>query len=235
MRRIPDFTDSQWHVRRSDRELARSVLEGRGSMPAMKTKLRADDLGRIIRLVRNFQGGKFEVPEDKVESENVDQPQPAHSSAASPPEPSTPLAGTASSKSVANISDAARGLYQRFCIACHGEDGRSGPLRSSIPSAPDFTSAAWHGQRSDQKLIISIHEGRGTRMPPFEGKITDVQAVEIVAYLRSFAGPGAPAKTNSEDEFGRRFQDLMRELNDLQQQYRALPQPVVEIKRVSRD
>jgi mono/diheme cytochrome c family protein len=240
MRRIPDFTDPNWHVKRSDRDLTRSVLEGKGSMPAMKTKLRATEVERIIRLVRHFKGGSFQIPDEEGENEDTNRPQtpasaPAAPSTSTPANATSPPADRTSSMQVLRSQGPARALYQRLCISCHGEDGRSGPLRPSVPSAPDFASADWQGQRSDQKLMISILEGRGTRMPPFQGRISETQAGELVAFLRSLSGSPTAARIDSQGDFEQRFQQLMEQMNDLKRQYRALPQPVGEAAEASRD
>ena len=38
------------------------------------------------------------------------------------------------------------GLYNRYCIRCHGVDGRG---IWDIPDVPDFTNARWQASRSD--------------------------------------------------------------------------------------
>jgi uncharacterized membrane protein/mono/diheme cytochrome c family protein len=70
MRRVPDLTDSKWQDTRGDVDLARSIIEGKRTMPAMKSKLPADELESIVRLVRSFRDGKFQIPEDADEKED---------------------------------------------------------------------------------------------------------------------------------------------------------------------
>ncbi len=57
---IPDFSDTKWQASRSDAELHRSVLEGKGTfMLPMKDKLGTADAERMVAFVRRFaQGGQ---------------------------------------------------------------------------------------------------------------------------------------------------------------------------------
>jgi hypothetical protein len=75
------------------------------------------------------------------------------------------------------------GLYNRYCIRCHGVDGRG---IWDIPNVPDFTNARWQASRSDGQLTRAILEGRGACMPPFRGTLTLEEGWAIARYLRSF-------------------------------------------------
>ncbi|HEX4591291.1 MAG TPA: cytochrome c [Gemmataceae bacterium] len=78
------------------------------------------------------------------------------------------------------------GLYNRYCIRCHGVDGRG---VWDIPDVPDFTNARWQACRSDGQLVRAILEGRGACMPPFRGTIALDEAWAMARYLRTFV-PG---------------------------------------------
>ena len=78
------------------------------------------------------------------------------------------------------------GLYNRYCIRCHGVDGRG---VWDIPDVPNFTNAAWQGSRSDGQLARSIMEGRGAVMPRFRGTLTLEESWAMARYLRTFV-PG---------------------------------------------
>jgi (2Fe-2S) ferredoxin len=78
------------------------------------------------------------------------------------------------------------GLYNRYCIRCHGVDGRG---VWDIPDVPDFTNPRWQSYRSDGQLARSILEGRGAVMPPFRGAVSLEEAWAIARYLRTFV-PG---------------------------------------------
>lgn len=75
------------------------------------------------------------------------------------------------------------GLYNRYCIRCHGVDGRG---VWDIPDVPDFTNARWQASRSDGQLARATLEGRGAVMPPFRGTMTLEEAWAVARYLRTF-------------------------------------------------
>jgi hypothetical protein len=75
------------------------------------------------------------------------------------------------------------GLFNRYCIRCHGADGRG---IWDIPGVPDFTNARWQDSRSDGQIARIILEGRGAVMPPFRGALTLEEAWAMARYLRTF-------------------------------------------------
>jgi mono/diheme cytochrome c family protein len=83
-------------------------------------------------------------------------------------------------------------LFTRFCIQCHGTDGKGDPGRKTLPTIPDFTDGAWQKSRSDVQLRISILEGKDQHMPSNRGQITEAQAGDLMKFVRTF-GPAAPA------------------------------------------
>lgn len=78
------------------------------------------------------------------------------------------------------------GLYNRYCIRCHGVDGRG---VWDIPGVPDFTDVRWQGSRSDNQIARIILEGRGAVMPPFRGSLTLEESCAMARYLRTLV-PG---------------------------------------------
>ena len=221
MRRIPDFTRPEWHVARGDDLLLRTIREGKGLMPPMNDRLPPRDVVLLVSLVRNFRGGGQVVPDDPEEEGVASKPLEA----AEPTRPSTrPLGGISRpmSDSVVSRSDASRDLFHRFCVSCHGADGRGGAMRAQLPRIPDFASPDWHPKRSDAELATSILEGKGTAMPPFGGKLAEPQVREVITYVRSLVPAADRPISKPSRDFRRRFEQLRDELERLDRQYRAL-------------
>jgi hypothetical protein len=78
------------------------------------------------------------------------------------------------------------GLYNRYCIRCHGVDGRG---VWDIPDVPNFTNPLWQASRNDGEIARIIIEGRGAVMPPFRGTLSVEEAYGMARYLRTFV-PG---------------------------------------------
>ena len=58
-------------------------------------------------------------------------------------------------------------LFNRYCIRCHGVDGRG---VWDIPDVPDFTNTTWQATRPDSYRTRVILQGRGAVMPAFQGQ-----------------------------------------------------------------
>jgi hypothetical protein len=78
---------------------------------------------------------------------------------------------------------AVMGLYNRYCVRCHGIDGRG---VWDIPDVPDFTNPHWQASRSDAQVVRSTLEGRGAVMPPFRGTLSLEESWAMARYLRTF-------------------------------------------------
>lgn len=103
------------------------------------------------------------------------------------------LAETGERDSPERIKNGA-GLYQQYCSACHGENGVGEP---SIPwgirrldyitAMPlDESSHAWH--HGDANLVQMILHGTPrsrTRMPVWNGVLSETQVRDLVAYIKS--------------------------------------------------
>ncbi len=119
----------------------------------------------------------------------------------------------------------ASGLYRQFCLRCHGTEGSGGEVRGTMPSIPDFTSPSWQKSATVHRMTVSILDGKGTRMPSFEGRVTDQEARELAVFVQTF-GPKALPEMTKPDEFDRRFRELEEQWKGLQKQFQELsPQP----------
>jgi mono/diheme cytochrome c family protein len=122
-------------------------------------------------------------------------------------------------------AQAAASLYRSYCARCHGADGSGQDMRYRLPRVPDFTSARWHGDRTDAQLRVSILDGKGSGMPSFGERLEDRAVDDLVAYIRQFGpAPLTPARS-SQDNFERSLRQLEEELAELRQQFRELARP----------
>ena len=75
-------------------------------------------------------------------------------------------------------------LFNRYCVRCHGVDGRG---VCDYPDIPDFTNPDWQSSRTDEQLARLTHDGRGALMPAFRGTLTKSECAEMACYIRRFA------------------------------------------------
>ncbi len=199
--RVPDFTDSAWHASRTDRQLTRAILKGKGkSMPALKDKLNPAEVKRLVAFVRGFRGGRQVVPD---EDEKVD------------PRAASDTPATAGGPFAA-------AFFERSCQRCHGADGKGEMIRTRMPSIPDFTSRVWQERRSRAELAASIIEGKGRQMPSFGDALSRAQARALAEYVRAFSPHLTAPADEPADDFDVRLLELRQEFEVLRREYRAL-------------
>ena len=77
-------------------------------------------------------------------------------------------------------------LYRKYCISCHGSDGRAKTSKGRFSHARDLTEARWHEDVSDERIFNSIMNGRNVRgnMPSFSDKISQAEAESLVSFVR---------------------------------------------------
>jgi hypothetical protein len=80
-------------------------------------------------------------------------------------------------------------LYNRYCVRCHGIDGRG---VWDMPDVPNFTNERWQDSRSDGQLARILIEGRGAVMPAFRGTLSLEESWAMARHLRTFR-PGTEA------------------------------------------
>jgi mono/diheme cytochrome c family protein len=135
---------------------------------------------------------------------------------------SDPSGAAAATPAGSGPSPAAQ-LFERYCIRCHGQDGRGGPARSTTPVIPDFTDPAFHQSHTNIQMSLSILEGKDRQMPANAGVITEEQAAQLVAYIRATFGPAQPspsATPGATSDIWVKFKELEQQADDLARQAR---------------
>mgnify|MGYP001589018564 FL=1 len=70
-------------------------------------------------------------------------------------------------------------LYEKHCIACHGESGKGG-------AGPDLTDAVWIHGNTDGEIFNAITGGaQGTAMESFKKELSEEARWHLVNYLVS--------------------------------------------------
>jgi cytochrome c oxidase cbb3-type subunit 3 len=97
---------------------------------------------------------------------------------------------------LAATGDAAAGkaTYERWCVSCHGLDGRGGRMGSMLAvPARNLADQTYMQTRSDQQLFTAISQGgtaiqRSSAMPAFSQQISEQEIWDTVAYIRTLTG-----------------------------------------------
>ena len=81
-------------------------------------------------------------------------------------------------------------LYRRYCVSCHGSDGRAKTSKGKYSHARDLTEAQWHDDVSDERIFNSIMNGRNVRgnMPSFSNKLSQQEVESLVNFVRRLRG-----------------------------------------------
>jgi mono/diheme cytochrome c family protein len=81
-------------------------------------------------------------------------------------------------------------LYRRYCVSCHGSDGKAKTSKGKYGHARDFTDAQWQTDVSDERIFNSIMNGRNERgnMPAFSNKLKENEVNSLVSFVRAFKG-----------------------------------------------
>jgi len=84
--------------------------------------------------------------------------------------------------------DLARGkkLYEKYCLACHGPQGRGDGAVQFAPPVADLTSSDVL-LKPDSRLLKSIHEGKpNTAMDAWKSTLSDEAIRDVLAYVLTF-------------------------------------------------
>jgi len=76
--------------------------------------------------------------------------------------------------------------YRRYCISCHGSDGKAKTSKGRFSHARDLTDAQWQDDVSDERIFNSIMNGRNVRgnMPAFSNKLKENDVNSLVSFVR---------------------------------------------------
>jgi mono/diheme cytochrome c family protein len=88
--------------------------------------------------------------------------------------------------------DAGRGLYAKYCRACHGAEGKGdGPAAATMKDVKpaDLTDAKWTTGSTDGEIFATIHDGIGPKfaMNAFAGRLDDTQIWNVVNFVKTLA------------------------------------------------
>jgi ubiquinol-cytochrome c reductase cytochrome b subunit len=221
---LPDFTDPRWQAAHAEVALKQSILDGKGKfMLPMKDKLSAAEAEQMAAYVRAFAGGKTVIPTEPQPP--LVPPPPAQPTVVAPKAPAAVRPAAPPSAELAVRTRVATELYRQFCLTCHGADGRGLEIKPAMPAIPDFTNRAWQEGVSNPQLAVSILEGKGALMPAFRGRVSDDQAMDLVAYVRAFGPVRAATPQAATGEFEQRYRELQDQWDELQRQLRELSKP----------
>ncbi len=116
-------------------------------------------------------------------------------------------------------------IFRQFCSVCHGPDGTGNQMRASLPPLPNFTDAEFQRTHTDAQLQVSILDGKGTLMPANRGRVTEAEARDLVAYVRSFGPPGSQGVQLGTGDFEKRFNALQSQWDALNKELQTVSPP----------
>jgi mono/diheme cytochrome c family protein len=168
--KVQNFTDAKWQASRSNAEIARTILDGRGGTPekrrdSLKLPPPSKATGVLHwAIMPSFQG--ILTPEQAASMARF-------------------LRGFAPSTEA--LKTAATKIYATYCLACHDGTGKGNPMiRRTMPELPDFTSAKWQKSRTDRDFAQSLLMGKGKFHPPMGDRLGKVDVKEMVGLVRAF-------------------------------------------------
>ncbi|MGH9769382.1 MAG: c-type cytochrome [Blastocatellia bacterium] len=85
--------------------------------------------------------------------------------------------------------EAGKKLYQRYCAACHGPNGKGdGGMALSGGEPSDLTDDTWDFGSTDGEIFVAIRDGVSADMLAYKEKLNEKQIWQVVNYIRSI-GP----------------------------------------------
>lgn len=156
---IPNLTDDQWLYGSSDGEIFTLIQSGTpNDMQPFTGKLNERQIWNIVNYIRSLE---------PVET-----------------------AAEAASNPIAKTDEsilAGRQSYARFCVECHGLDGRGHTeMNEFLATKPaDLTKPGWKYGTDDAVVFGIVKNGTPNDMPAFAEKFNDESMWNIVNYLES--------------------------------------------------
>ena len=100
------------------------------------------------------------------------------------------LSSFASAKPAQSNERPAAQLYRRYCVSCHGTDGKAKTSKGRFNHARDLTDPQWQADVSDERIFNSIMNGRDVsgNMPPFANKLNEKEVNSLVTFVRGLKG-----------------------------------------------
>lgn len=100
------------------------------------------------------------------------------------------LSSMASAEPAPSNARTAAQLYRRYCVSCHGNDGKAKTSKGRFSHARDFTDPQWQADVSDERIFNSIMNGRDVsgNMPAFAKKMNEQEINSLVTFVRGLKG-----------------------------------------------
>lgn len=86
---------------------------------------------------------------------------------------------------------AGRRIYERKCASCHNANGDGKTIVAGHFPYANLTDGRWRSDGSPAAIESQIRHGHDP-MPKFEGKLTDEEIRQTVAYVYALSHPDAP-------------------------------------------
>lgn len=82
--------------------------------------------------------------------------------------------------------DSGKRIYDRYCTACHGVNGKGDGVMASVLSIKpaDHTNAKNMAAFSNAELLKAIKDGTDNYMPAWEGILSNQEMEDVVGYIR---------------------------------------------------
>ena len=75
-------------------------------------------------------------------------------------------------------------IYKAKCLMCHGPDGLANNSVGKAMKVPSFKDPAVI-KATDAELFAAVKNGKGSKMPAQNGKLTDAQIKAVIEYVRT--------------------------------------------------